>query len=152
MSLKLVKGSGIDLHLNPENFDYKTRGEVSDKYISMKLLELQRYFNFWVLFVSCILLGIIAIFLSKLLLIPLIFLVHYTVKYHFKYLQAWSAWNKFARKYVVRVDLEKEHQIYEGLLTPWVKFPKELYVPREHKIQALKQVVKKVVQPVPATH
>jgi len=42
------------------------------------------------------------------------------VKAHFWYLKAWSKWNKFARKSVVRMDLPKEDRVIVPPKMPWV--------------------------------
>ncbi|MDO8626885.1 MAG: hypothetical protein Q7K42_00330 [Candidatus Diapherotrites archaeon] len=126
MSAKLLKGTGIDLHIDPNGIEYNTRGDLSNKFIGMKALEFKRYTIFWSYFLSCIGLIVLSIFITKFLIFVLAVVVYLTVKIHFKYLQAWSNWNKFARKSVAVIDGDNEFPVYDDLLTPWVDLKKHM--------------------------
>ena len=123
MGLKLVKGSTIDINLDPIDLEIKKRGDIGAHLLGLKLTEVRRFTVFWTYFLSCAALIFMSIFIWKFFIIPLAIMAFFTVRQHFRYLQAWSAWNKFARRHVARIDMVKEQAIYGQPLMPWVNIP-----------------------------
>jgi len=138
MGLKLVKGSTIDVNLNPSDLEINKRGELGTKFISLKMTELRRFTVFWVYFISCGLLIFLSLASSKLFILPLAVMAYFTIRQHFRYLQAWSTWNKFARRHVARIDMEKEIGIYGQPMMPWVNIPTPDQAPAKKKKKAKK--------------
>jgi hypothetical protein len=138
MGLKLVKGSTFDINLDPADLEINKRGDLGSKLLGLKMTELRRFTIFWVYFLSCGLLIFLSLSFGKIFIIPLAVMAFFTIRQHFRYLQAWSTWNKFARRHVARIDMVKEQSIYGQPMMPWVNIPTPDQAPKKVKKQAKK--------------
>ena len=121
MALKMVKGYSVDIQLDPNKVERSLRGDLGYKFLSLQLAKNIALLAFWMTFLSAFAFIALTLFMDKLLLIPAFIAGMYSLKFHFKYLQAWSTWNKYSRKWVARIDLDKESSLYGVPQVPWVK-------------------------------
>ena len=123
MSLKMLQGHSQDINFDPHLMERWTRDNVSMTFVNYKLEELKRWVFFWTLLAVSLVFAAFAVF-DTIFVIPAAAIFFYAVPKHFNYLKAWSKWNKFSRKTVVRMDLEKEPRIIAPPKMPWTPLPR----------------------------
>lgn len=119
--LKLVKGKQLQLDLDVNDTEFQWREKIGSNYLEMKLNEGKNlaifYFNFLLLLASIA----FTIFLTKIFIIAVLLSAYSSYKSHDNYLDAWSKRNKYGRKTMVRIDIEKRPAIIAGgPKVPWI--------------------------------
>ncbi len=119
MSLKMVQGHSHDINFDPKRMERWKRDAVGREYASLKAKEIYRLAIFWAV-LGLALLSLLLAFFDALYFIPAVLLFFFAIHCHFNYLKAWSKWNKYSRKTLVRMDLPKQDSVIVGPKVPWV--------------------------------
>ncbi|MFH1545715.1 MAG: hypothetical protein ABIE23_06560 [archaeon] len=119
MAYVMIHGETTDINFDPKQLQRWKRDKVGRDYFKMKSTELFRWIVFWIILAGFAFFALLS-FAETAFMIPAIILFFAMVKAHFWYLKAWSKWNKFARKSVVRMDLPKEDRVIVPPKMPWV--------------------------------
>ncbi len=123
--LKLVKGKQLMLDIEPDESDIQFREQLGNNYFKMKINETKTlgvfYFNFFLLLLNLFL----AVVVSEIFVIGILLALYSSYASHDNYLSAWSKRNKFGRKKVIRIDIDKRPAIIaEGPKVPWIEVDK----------------------------
>ena len=119
----MLQGTSHDINFDPKGMERWTRDDVGMTFIDYKVEELKRWVFFWLLMGLSLILCAFAVF-DGWFIVPAAALFFYAVSRHFQYLKAWSTWNKYARKTVIRMDMEKEPRIIAPPKMPWTQLPR----------------------------
>ncbi|MFH1664249.1 MAG: hypothetical protein ABH986_05615 [archaeon] len=122
---KLVKGKQILFDVETDKSDIKFREEIGRTYLNMKIDEGKTLGIFYFNFVLLLLNMVFAVFVSNIFVIGILLSLYSSYQSHENYLSAWSKRNKFGRKKVIRIDIEKRPAIIDkGPQVPWIKADK----------------------------
>ncbi|MBU2100888.1 hypothetical protein KKG83_00150 [Candidatus Micrarchaeota archaeon] len=119
MGLKMIRGHSTDMNIDPHVLPREKRDDVGRKYFSHKTSEYYYWIMFWLM-----LAGFVFFFLqalsNSLFIVVSGLLFFFLIRTHFNYLKAWSDGNKYARKNVVVMDVEKQDAVIVPPKMPWI--------------------------------
>jgi len=122
---KLIKGKQILFDVETDKADIQFREHIGKNYLDMKINEGKTLGIFYISFGFLLLNVFLAVLVSEIFVIGILLGVYSGYKSHDNYLEAWSKRNKFGRKKVIRIDIDKRPAIIDkGPRVPWIKAEK----------------------------
>lgn len=124
---KLVKGKQILFDVETDKADIQFREQLGRNYLNMKINEGKTLGIFYVNFGFLLLNVFLAVLVSNIFVLGILLALYSSYKSHDNYLEAWSKRNKFGRKKVIRIDIDKRPAIIDkGPRVPWIKADKSI--------------------------